>query len=85
MKAEWDTSIRDPTGNDWYRGDDRPRMVDVGVGDGERTRRRREGSGGGGGGGESIIIGVVGPSIGLRVTGFTGFGVSDMRTSCHPC
>lgn len=56
-------------------------MVEVGVGDGVRTRRSRgsrpvgvSNDGGGGNGAD--------PSEGSAAT---GAGMSDIKTSCHPC
>ena len=79
MKAEGETSILDPTGNVWNRGEDRPSMIDVGVGDGERIKRKRDdGSGDRGGDTDrelsAALISMYGTS-----------GVSHIRTSCHPC
>jgi len=67
--------MREPTGDAWKRGEDKPRTVDVGVGAGERTKQRRAD-------GRGDVDAAV--SAALRVMGGST-GVSETRTSCHPC
>src|ERR1700722_3542179 len=43
LKADGDTSAREPTGSLPKRGEDEPSSVETGVGDGDRTRVKRDG------------------------------------------
>lgn len=77
LKEAGETSMKDPVGRLWNRGEERPRRVEAAVGAGERTRRRR-----------GIIcelalalVAVV--WVEVEVMGEEEWSVSIM-TSCHP-